>query len=133
MKISTKGQYAVRLMVEVAKSEDIVSIANVAKSQDISPKYLEQIVSLLSKNNLLESVRGNRGGYKLTRDASEISIKEILDTTGDLCVLTPCMAGDCKRKGKCDAMGVWQTLGGLIDSYLEKVTLKDLIDKTFNK
>ena len=66
MKISTKGQYAVRLMVEIAKSTDLISISNIAKKQEISPKYLEQIVSLLVKNGLLESVRGHMGGYKLT-------------------------------------------------------------------
>ena len=131
MKISTKGQYAVRLMVEVAKSEELVSISSIAKKQDISQKYLEQIVSLLVKNSLLESTRGNRGGYKLTKSASDISIKEILDITGDACELAPCLAGNCERKEKCDAVGVWVTLGGLINDYLEKVTLKDLIDKSF--
>jgi len=131
MKISTKGQYAVRLMVEVAKSEEVVSIALVAKNQDISPKYLEQIVSLLVKNKLLESVRGNKGGYKLFKPASEISIKEILDTTGDSCILAPCVSGECERKNKCNASGVWQTLGGLINNYLDSVTLKDLLDNSF--
>ena len=130
MKISSKGQYAVRLMVEVAKSEDYVSISNIAKNQDISPKYLEQIVSLLVKNKLLESVRGHMGGYKLTKNSNQISIKEILDTTGDSCVLAPCVTGECNRKNKCHAMSVWTTLGGLINNYLEGVTLKDLIEKT---
>ena len=130
MKISTKGQYAVRLMVEVAKSQDLVSISNIAKSQDISQKYLEQIVSLLIKNNLLESVRGNKGGYKLSKPSNQISIKEILDTTGDSCSLAPCVGGNCERANKCNAIGVWQTLGELINNYLDGVTLKDLIEKT---
>lgn len=130
MKISTKGQYAVRLMVEVAKSPELVSIALVAKNQDISPKYLEQIVSLLVKNNLLESVRGNKGGYKLSKSPNKISIKEILDTTGDACSLAPCVGGECSRAKNCNASGVWQTLGGLINNYLDKVTLKDLLDKS---
>lgn len=131
MKISTKGQYAVRLMVEIAKSKNLVSVSNVASKQEISPKYLEQIVSLLVKNNLLESVRGNKGGYKLSRNANKISIKEILDITGDACTLAPCLNGDCSRSHNCDAIGVWQTLGGLINTYLESVTLKDLIEKTY--
>lgn len=131
MKISTKGQYAVRLMVEIAKSKNLVSVSNVASKQEISPKYLEQIVSLLVKNNLLESVRGNKGGYKLSRNANKISIKEILDITGDTCTLAPCLNGDCSRSHNCDAIGVWQTLGGLINTYLESVTLKDLIEKTY--
>ena len=130
MKISTKGQYAVRLMVEVAKSNEPISIASVAKMQDISPKYLEQIVSLLVKSNLLESVRGANGGYKLTKDASKINIKEILDTTGDACNLTPCISGDCERKHKCQAITVWVALGGLINNYLSGVTLEDLLTKS---
>ena len=131
MKISTKGQYAVRLMVEIAKSESLISISAIAKKQDRSQKYLEQIVALLVKNNLLESVRGNKGGYKLTKTPQEISVKEILDITGDACDLAPCMVGNCERKEKCDAIGVWFALGGLINDYLQKVSLKDLIEKTY--
>ncbi len=130
MKISAKGQYAVRLMVEIAKSNEVVSISCIAKNQNISPKYLEQIVSLLVKSNLLESERGFKGGYKLTKPANTISIKEILDTTGDSCNLAPCVEGKCERKEKCDAVAVWTTLGGLINNYLSSVTLKDLLDKT---
>ena len=133
MKISTKGQYAVRLMVEIAKSEELISISSIAKSQEISPKYLEQIVSKLVKSNLLESTRGYLGGYSLTKQAKEISIKQILDTTGDTTELTPCLSGDCSRKSKCNAMGVWHTLNGLINNYLEKITLQDLLDRTYKK
>ena len=133
MKISTKGQYAVRLMVEIAKSNDLISISNISKNQEISPKYLEQIVSLLVKNNLLESVRGHMGGYKLTRPANKINIKEILDTTGDACALAPCVVGECSRKFSCDAVGVWKILGELINDYLSSVTLKDLIEKQSKK
>ena len=61
----------------------------------------------------------------------EITIKEILDTTGDACTLAPCMSGDCNRKKNCDAMQVWTTLGSLINNYLSDVTLKDLIDKAY--
>lgn len=133
MKISARGQYAVRLMVEIAKSKEKVSISNIAKSQDISPKYLEQIVSKLVKAGLLESSRGHMGGYFLTKPPSKISIKTILDTTGDTTELAPCLNGDCSRKCKCDAMGVWFALNNLINDYLQKVTLQDLIDKTYKK
>lgn len=131
MKISTKGQYAVRLMAEIAKSEDLVSTSQISKTQEISQKYLEQIISLLVKNNLLESTRGHMGGYKLTKSAKEISIKEILDCTGDACELTPCMHGNCDRKNKCDAMGVWYSLSSLVNDYLEKISLEDLINKNY--
>lgn len=127
MKISAKGQYAVRLMCEIAKQSSPTSIASIAKNQEISPKYLEQIVSVLAKNGLLEGERGVKGGYKLTKPANQISIKSILDTTGDACNLAPCVSGSCERSEKCNAIGVWTTLGGLINNYLEKVTLADLL------
>lgn len=129
MKISTKGQYAVRLMVDIAKSENVVSISNIAKNQDISVKYLEQIVSMLVKAKLLEGSRGHLGGYKLAKKPTEISIKDILLITGDTCSLAPCVGGKCERSNKCYAMSVWNNLGELIDDYLSKISLQDLIDK----
>lgn len=129
MKISTKGQYAVRLMVEIAKSNEPLSVAQVAKKQNISPKYLEQIVSLLIKNELLESVRGQKGGYKLFSPPNKITLKQILDTTGDACTLAPCVKGECERKSTCNASGVWQTLGSLINNYLNSITLCDILNQ----
>ncbi len=128
MKISTKGQYAVRLMVDIAKSDNALSVGNIAKNQDISIKYLEQIASLLVKSGLIESIRGHLGGYKLTKPASEISIKDILMVTGDTCSLAPCVGGKCNRSNKCYAMSVWNNLGELIDDYLSKISLQSLID-----
>lgn len=132
MKISTKGQYAVRLMVEIAKSEEPLSVSQISKNQNISSKYLEQIVSSLVKASLLESLRGSKGGYKLTQPASQISIKQILDVTGDSCTLTPCVSGECERKNKCNASAVWQSLGSLINNFLDKITLHDLLNKSGN-
>ena len=130
MKISTKGQYAVRIMLEIAKSKELLSVSAIAKKQNISPKYLEQIVSLLVKNSLLESVRGHLGGYKLTKSLDQINVKEILDTTGDACNFAPCVSGECERKSNCQAVTVWTTLGGLVNDYLSSVTLKDLLEKS---
>lgn len=128
MKISAKGQYAVRLMLDVAKSENSISINSVAKAQGISSKYLEQIVSKLVKANLLESSRGSSGGYKLTKSPNEISVKDILEVTGDTCTLAPCVNGNCERKHICVAKNVWTKLGNLIDDYLDSVTLQTLIN-----
>lgn len=129
MKISTKGQYAVRLMVDIAKSDKMLSLNSIAKNQDISIKYLEQIVAMLVKGKLLESSRGHLGGYKLTKSADSISIKDILEITGDTCSLAPCVNGSCERSNKCYAMSVWNNLGVLIDDYLNKISLQDLIDQ----
>lgn len=130
MKISAKGQYAVRLMSEVAKSKEPLSITTIAKNQDISPKYLEQIVSKLVKSGLLESTRGHLGGYRLAKSASKISLLEILETTGDNLEIAPCVGGDCVRKKTCNVSSVWNSLGQLINDFLGGVTLQDLIDKT---
>jgi len=129
MKISAKGQYAVRLMADIAKSEESISIASIAKNQEISTKYLEQIASMLVKQGLIESTRGAFGGYTLAKNADEISIKDILETTGDTCQIAPCVKGSCARKNKCTASKVWGNLGNLIDDYLSKITLKELIEK----
>ena len=129
MKISTKGQYAVRLMVDLAKSDNVTPLNIIASNQQISVKYLEQIVSGLTKAKLLESSRGHTGGYKLTKPANQISIKDILEVTGDTCALAPCVGGKCERSGKCYAMSVWNNLGELIDDYLSKISLQNLIDR----
>ncbi|MDY2696401.1 MAG: Rrf2 family transcriptional regulator [Eubacteriales bacterium] len=129
MKISTKGQYAVRLMVDLAKSDNVTPLNIIASNQQISVKYLEQIVSGLTKAKLLESSRGHTGGYKLTKPANQISIKDILKVTGDTCALAPCVGGKCERSGKCYAMSVWNNLGELIDDYLSKISLQNLIDR----
>ena len=128
MKISTKGQYAVRFMAELATSNNVVSLGAIAKNQGISVKYLEQIVSKLSKAGLIESSRGANGGYKLAKDSKIISIKDILDTTGDTSSVTPCVGGKC-NKAKCLARNVWTNLGEVIDNYLSGISLNDLINK----
>lgn len=127
MKISAKGQYAVRFMSELAlNKEQAVSLSQIANNQGISVKYLEQIVSKLAKANLIEGLRGSMGGYRLAKSPEEISIKNILETTGDTSNITPCVNGDCSRK-KCKARNVWTNLGEIIDNYLSNITLKDLI------
>ncbi len=130
MKISAKGQYAVRLMLEIAKATEPISISTIAKNQGISSKYLEQIASALIKSDLINSVRGKDGGYVLTKQPNQISIKEILDTTGDACNLAPCISGECTRKHNCNASTVWLSLGSLINNYLQSVTLQTLITTT---
>lgn len=134
MEISSKGRHAVRIMTDIARQEgNIVSIATIAARQGITAKYLEKIVSLLVKNNLLTSSRGKNGGYLLTKKADEYSIKEILDATGDTTKIAKCNHDNCPRINKCDSMGVWFALTELINNYLESVSLQDLIDKTYKK
>lgn len=134
MTISSKGRYAVRIMTELAKSPDAcVSANDISKSQNISIKYLEQILAKLTKAKLIVSARGNLGGYKLARKPNEYNIAEILTVTNDIPKLAPCLANDkpCVRKDCCETIGCWETLTKIIYDYLKNITLQDLLDKTF--
>lgn len=134
MRISSKGRYAVRLMAELARREgENVSVADIADAQDISAKYLEKIISILSKNRLIEGSRGVKGGYKLTKPADKYSVAEILCVTGDLPELAPCLRDgyECARADKCDSVGCWKRLDALINNYLSKVSLQDILDKKY--
>ena len=83
----------------------------------------------MSKAKLVQSMRGANGGYKLSKAADKISVKDILNATGDSVKISTCLeTADCPVADKCDTIGVWDTLNGLINNYLENVTLKDLID-----
>lgn len=134
MKISSKGRYAVRLMVEIATSnKECVSLSEIAEKQNLTIKYLEQIVSKLVKANLLISSRGAQGGYKLAKPANKCTIAEILAVTNDLPEFAPCLKGNkkCDMKNKCTTIGCWETLSNLICNFLQKITLQDLIDKNY--
>ena len=135
MKITTKGRHAVRIMIDIARSEkEFVSISEISSRQHITTKYLEQIISLLVKKNLLESMRGASGGYRLVKKVNEYSMKEILDATGDTTELAQCLSGkECPVSDKCDSVIVWRELTNLINDYLEKVTLEDLMIKAYGK
>ena len=135
MEITTKGRYAVRVMVDIARHEgNFVSLSDIATRQKISQKYLEKIISSLVKSSLVISMRGANGGYKLAKPANECNIKEILDATGESTKVAICQAEDkCPMVDKCDTMGVWHALNNLISDYLQSVSLKDLINKTYQK
>ena len=125
MKISTKGRYALRVMIDLALHSDgaFVSLKDIAIRQEISNKYLEQIISLLNKAGYLESARGNTGGYKLTKKPSEYVIGDILRATeGDLTD-----DGGCSRKENCKTFSFWQGLDNVIAEYVDSKTLEDLI------
>ncbi|MBQ8444468.1 MAG: Rrf2 family transcriptional regulator [Clostridia bacterium] len=135
MEITTKGRYAVRVMVDIAKNDDeYVSISDIASRQKISQKYLEKIIAMLVKGNLVESKRGVDGGYKLSKKVEDYNVKEILDACGESTKVASCEGEErCPMAESCDTMGVWHTLNHLISDYLEKITLKDLIDKTYQR
>lgn len=133
MEITSKGRYAVRIMADIARNDsEYVSTADISKRQGISLKYLERIISMLSRANLVESMRGVNGGYKLQQPADKITVKQILDATGDKTNFASCTKGEaCPMADRCDSMSVWHTLNNLINGYLSSVTLSDLINKTY--
>ena len=132
MMVSTKGRYALRVMIDLAQNSEgeFLALKDIAERQEISVKYLEMIVSLLHKGKMLESQRGKSGGYRLTRDASQYTIGAILKLTEGTLAPVNCLevgASSCSRAQECITLPMWQRLDQVIDDYLESVTLEDLI------
>jgi len=131
MMISTKGRYALRFMVDLAehRGDDVITLKSVSARQDISVKYLEQIVTLLNRAGLIRSVRGNQGGYRLTRKPEEYSAGEILRVVEGSLSPVACLtenAEECERYGYCKTVNFWAGLKKVVDDYTNSVTLADL-------
>lgn len=132
MMISTKGRYALRVMLDLAEQEAgvFVPLRDIAKRQEISQKYLESIMTLLSKASLVDSLHGKGGGYRLNRSPSSYTLGSLLKVTEGTLVPVACLedsSSPCDRAAICKTLPVWQTLNGLIDDYLEGVTLADIM------
>lgn len=134
MKISTKGRYALRLMLDLAtyNTGAPVSIKDIAKRQDISEKYLEQIISTLNKAGYVRSVRGAQGGYLLRQDPKDVTVGMILRTTeGDLAPVG-CVGDDgkmlCERKACCATVHVYEKLNNAINGVVDNITIADLME-----
>ena len=137
MKISTKGRYALRMLIYLAENqaEGYISLKEIAESQNISKKYLEQIIPLFSRADVLRANRGPQGGYMLAKPPKDYTVGEILRMTeGDLapvsCVGNP--PTDCDRSADCATMPVWQGLARVINEYLDGITLQDIVDNHLN-
>ena len=133
MLISTRGRYALRIMLELAQYDQspYMPLPLIAEKQGISEKYLESIVSLLVKGGLVDGVRGKGGGYRLRRPLQDYSAGEILRLTEGSLAPVSCLEGEenaCPRAGQCHTLPMWTKLEGLINSYLDSVTLADLLD-----
>ena len=137
MKISTKGRYALRLMVDLAEHKDsgFIALKDVAKRQNISKKYLEQIVPVLNGAGLLTTNRGNRGGYKLAKEPKEYTVGDILRITEGSIAPVSCLESDvnsCERKNFCQTLYVWEGLYKVVNEYLDSITVQDIVDKIGN-
>ncbi len=137
MKISTKGRYALRLMLELALADEgiPVSLRDVSKRQEISDKYLEQIVTPLSRAGLVRSVRGAGGGYLLTKPAKEYTVGQILRPLEGSLAPVSCVDGTgcCERADQCVTVEVWREIRDAISGVVDHTTLEDLVRRYHQK
>lgn len=129
--ISTKGRYALRVMVDLAEqnADSYIPLSEIAARQEISEKYLEIILKTLVKEKLLKGHRGKGGGYRLTRSPSEYTVWEILTLTEGTLATVACLAQDadaCARSPKCCTLPMWKEFDNMVYNYFSRITLKDL-------
>lgn len=130
--ISTRGRYALRVMIDLAanQGDGYVPMKDVAAREDLSLKYLEQILPALKKHRLVEGVQGKGGGYRLTRAPEDYTIGEILRTTEKDLAPVSCLAegaSGCKRRDRCKTIGFWQGLNDVVNEYIDARRLSDLL------
>lgn len=134
MKISTKGRYALRIMLDIAVMGEAepVRVKDIAKRQDISVKYMEQIIIILTRAGYLKSNRGPQGGYRLTRQPKDYTVGMILRLTEGSLAPVSCLDEDinlCSRQEYCATLGLWKELNDAIKGVIDRYTLQDLVDK----
>lgn len=134
MMISTKGRYALRMLVELARRKDdgYVALKDIAESQGISKKYLEQIVAILNKPEILKKNRGYQGGYMLAQPPQAYTVGDILRITEGGLAPVSCLEQDevtCERASYCETLFVWKGLYKAINEYLDGITLQDILDR----
>ena len=133
MKISTKGRYALRLMLDLAIRDtgEPVRIRDIAARQEISEKYLEQIISILNKAGYVRSVRGPQGGYHLMKEPAQYTVGMILRLTEGSLAPVACLEGDvntCERQENCVTLRLWKMLNQAVSDVVDQVTLADLVE-----
>ena len=130
--ISTKGRYALRVMIDLAEqdAEKFIPLEEIATRQGISKKYLEAVLKTLVQNNLLKILRGRNGGYKLTKKPAEYTVGEILELTEGTLAVVSCLEKNsvpCERKNFCKTLPLWQKFEKLKRDFFFSVTLSDLL------
>lgn len=132
MMISTRGRYALRVMIDLAEhqGEGYIPMKDVAKRQDVSLKYMEKILPVLAKNGIVEGIQGKGGGYRLSREPKDYTVGEILRLTeGSLAPVSclECGAQPCRKAGDCRTLPMWTELDRRVNEYLDGVTLSQLL------
>lgn len=133
MRISTKGRYALRMMIDLAehKNEGFIALKDIADRQNISKKYLEQIVPVLNRSDFLLTNRGFQGGYKLAKEPENYTVGEILRLTEGCLAPVVCLEqspNHCTRSADCVTLPIWQGLYKVINEYIDSITLQDILD-----
>ncbi|MDO4481169.1 MAG: Rrf2 family transcriptional regulator [Bacillota bacterium] len=133
MKISTKGRYALRMLIDLAAHdrEGYIALKDIAARQNISKKYLEQIVPVLNRGDILRTNRGYMGGYKLAKSPENYTVGDILRLTEGSLAPVACLdhsPNDCERAEICATLSMWQGLYDVINEYLDSITLQDLLE-----
>lgn len=134
MRISTKGRYALRVLLDLArhKNDGYIPLKAVAEREGISKQYLDQIMIILNRTDYLKSTRGAQGGYKLAKAPDQYTLGDILRLTEGSISPLACLENDgedCPRSADCTARCVWQGLGQLISNYLDQMTLQNILDQ----
>jgi len=133
MMVSTRGRYALRILIELAEMDHngYVPMKTIAENQNISLKYLERILPVLTQNGILEGVQGKKGGYRLCREPEDYTVGEILRLTDDLAPVSclECGAEPCERCEDCRTISMWREFYDLINRYFDGITVRDLMKK----
>ena len=137
MKISTKGRYALRMLIDLASNHEdgYISLKDIAERQDISKKYLEQIVPMLNKSGILRTNRGNKGGYMLAKAPNELTVGDVLRATEGNLAPVSCLEYEpntCPRCEDCATLYIWEGLYKAVNEYLDSITIQDIIDRAIN-
>lgn len=138
LKISTKGRYALRMLLDLAEHKDdgFISLQEIAERQNVSKQYLEQIVSLLNTSNILRTNRGKYGGYMLANKPSSYTVGQVLRITEGSLAPVACLddaINQCDRSRFCKTLPMWTGLKRVIAEYLESVTLQDMLDASLEQ
>lgn len=135
MLVSTKGRYAIRILIDIAENSNgsYVTLQEIAKRQEISKKYMESIMSILVKHNLIESSHGKGGGYRLNKAPEQYTVLEIIESTEESLAPVSCLkenAEICPRSPNCSTLSMWKEIHEIITKYFQGKTIADLMHKS---
>lgn len=138
MKISTKGRYALRMILDMIRNQKMgpVALKDISERQNISKKYLEQIALMLSQAKVLQGTRGHQGGYRMVADPARLTVYDVLEIVEGSMHPVACLdqtPNDCERCRDCETLFVWQGLDEKVREYLGSISIQDVLDRSAEK